>query len=173
MVKLIERGRVWIGERISGRVPKIPAKHRRLIAGAAALVLALTLAIWAHDASREEALRDWERSHPPSPAIWQHALESHGYHGLSDAGAVQRASRKLPMNIDSENAVWMSPDSEWVAVFSPAQQIYCLDCRARPPESWDFVGAGWSAFDPTLSRLKPPRKPAARPIPRDPRQILY
>jgi hypothetical protein len=148
------------------------------------LLTSLVLGAWAYDEASSDAMKSWERRHPPGTKVWEHALGSRslGAPGRRSRGA--QAARILPVRLEPEGTAWISGDGGWVAVFSapevdPPYRIYCRDCDTAPA-SWDPAGRGWDALERVLARIdqtaKPPvasrrlQKPQNR---QDPREILY
>jgi hypothetical protein len=158
-------------------------RGRKRLLGAALLLLSIVMGVWAHDLAQAEALGGWLRGHPPSNAAWKHSLESRGYHALTDAKALQKASRTLPSLVDEESSVWGASDAGWIAVYHQQEDgmtssIFCLECK-KPPAGWQPLGQGWAAFDPTLAladaavkRFAPALK-AKRAAPIDPLELRY
>jgi hypothetical protein len=105
---------------------------------------------------------------------------------------LQQAARSLPALLDSNSSVWISPETEWIAVLHPFGQensssesfsIYCLRCKTLP-KNWDAAGSGWLGFeaviqkaDKTIERNRAETKtPASQPkkhFPPDPRELRY
>lgn len=155
---------------------------RRRAGGVMLLVFALASGIWARDAALAEATRSWLEAHPPSERIWRHALESRGYRPASEARLAHKAARTLPSLAEVRDAIWMTEDANWIALFVPAEDrldpmFYCFSC-AQAPAGWVPRGRGWEAFDPVLERMDDAasrRKPAARPRAEamDPYELRY
>ena len=156
--------------------------HRKRLLGALLVLISICLGIWAHDLAQAEALTGWLKTHPPSPLIWKHALESRGYHALVGAKSLQRASKTLPSLVDEEGSAWASADLSWIALYQKqndgqVSKLYCLDC-AMPAMGWQPMGRGWEAFDPVLAAVDAAtslRKPTprARAEWMDPREVRY
>lgn len=182
---LLSAARLKIRPRPIGRPrwPTVDARKRRMAAGALLLAGSAVTGLWAYDQSVADGLSQWKRTHFPSRGAWIHALGELGYQNVSDPGALAKALRNLPSQIDSEGSVWSSPDSSWIAVYDTGEhglllQGYCLTC-SKPTRAWEPLGTGWDGFDSALERgrraaekLRPlahPRK--EEPI--DPREIRY
>ena len=159
-------------------------RFRRKLIGITLVLAAAALAFWAQNLARVSAIRDWERTHGPGEKVWNSALGARGFAPVRDPRLLQKDSRKLPMRLDSEGSIWISPDSEWITIFSNPDQtlpiaIYCWDC-AHPPSDWESLGDGWEAFDSALQRIDRVlggrqkeilSKKSVKII--DPREILY
>src|SRR4051812_38607111 len=52
---------------------------RKLSTGPLLLVGGLVLARLAHEASRSDALWEWENNHTPAPLLWKRTLQSYGF----------------------------------------------------------------------------------------------
>ncbi len=154
------------------------ATHRRKLHGVTLLTLSAVLGIWAQELAQNEAISSWLRTHPPSPKIWRHALESHGMTLLEDPRLLQKASRALPIRSDQEGQVWATADLNWIATLN---NMYCVICD-QPPIEWGPRGTGWDAFDPVLEQVaqaaatrlsKQTKKSQKSATPADPREIRY
>jgi hypothetical protein len=154
---------------------------RRRLTGLLFLLLSIGLGAWAYDEAKSDALRSWEKSHPPSAKVWEHALGSKALTVPGKKSRVSQAARSLPARLEEEGTAWISGDKNWVAVFNapeadPPYRLFCRNCDLAPP-SWDPAGHGWRAFERILSELdtavtsSPVRKRISEPS--DPREIRY
>jgi hypothetical protein len=156
------------------RLPALRPRFRvpRRAVGGALLVAAAGLGFWAQDLSRFEALWDWEHGHFPGPIVWRHALGGRGFQSVDPASSFgARATRTLPATLDAAGAIWVSADSEWLAVWSrPTEaipmELYCRECRF-PPSAWQPGGRGWQGFEQALAHADATARPA-RAIARGP-----
>ncbi len=157
-----------------------PAARRRL-GGIALISFSLTLGAWAFDGARLQALASWERDHPPSQRIWEHALASRGLRPAPEKSRANQASRSLPARLEIEGTAWVSSDRNWVAVFGPPTAeapfaLYCRDC-GKPVLGWDSPGGSWGGFETALAWLesKPnaPQPHRSKRTEGDSREILY
>lgn len=147
-------------------------------------LVALTLGAWASELSQTEALSGWLATHPPSEKMWRHALLSRGLKEIDNPSTAQKAAKALPSLVEAEGNVWVSEDSNWLALFHPSNSgrpiaFFCLNCL-NLPKSWASSGNGWEAFDPVLDRIDRAAALAKTTvtakkvlIPRDPREIVY
>src|SRR5689334_19788540 len=69
---------------------------RRRLTGTLLLVSSLALGAWAYDEASKDAVVSWERRHPPTFAIWQHALGSRDFRRAPNDSKAGQASRSLP-----------------------------------------------------------------------------
>jgi hypothetical protein len=144
--------------RLPGLSLKFHPRFKSGIFATAFFAIAGILAWSAQDLTYSHALRDWERSRLPSDRIWTYALGNHGRIVPPLSAVVHQALKKLPASLDSPGSVWASPGLEWIVVFIDPNQtvshkVFCRDCK-KPPERWDPMGTGWSAFDQIMERFE-------------------
>jgi hypothetical protein len=182
-----------LSESISKRVPTVQRnvrqilnRYRNYFLGFGLTFLAIGLGWQADHFTREEALREWSRTHPPSIAIWTHALESQGYLRIRDPKDLQSVLRTLPTGSLQEKdlPVWMTPDASWIIppvdpeASSETLVFKSKDAEAKP-HHWQPLPSGWAGFEMTLHKLNiRPKKPASTPPKAssphgDPRALLY
>ncbi|MEK6705574.1 MAG: hypothetical protein AABZ06_07280 [Bdellovibrionota bacterium] len=159
--------------------------------GAFLVLIAICLAAVANRIARNEAFRELEKNHFPSPLIWDYALTARGFHKVTE-NLMQRVYRSLPLTISSEGTVWSSKDLQWFAVYDRNinQQnpvtIYCRSCKNHSKEIqtlvyWEPHGSGWAALetisislDRDLSNITTNSKSSINSVlARDPREIRY
>ena len=171
-------GRTW---RLPGRLEAWATERRasRRVRGVFLLFTSLVLGAWAYNEASSDALKSWERSHPPGLRVWEHALGSRSLVTPPKKSKVSQAQRTLPARLEQEGTAWISGDGGWVALFgapdaNPPFRLYCRTCEIAPP-SWNPAGRGWDAFEKVLTKLDQTTKPkASRPVPAsDPREIRY
>jgi hypothetical protein len=65
---------------------------------------------------------------------------------------LQHQARSLPGS--SEDGVWITSDSDWIALFKEgAPRFFCLRCEGESG-SWERLGDGWTGYDPALQRAR-------------------
>jgi hypothetical protein len=172
MVKLFDPRDFWNRLRLSSRIPALPKRFaipkrdarpaspafRKKLIGGMLVVSGGLCALWASGLCEEAALRAFERQHRPTERVWTSALATRDFQKLQDSSTLQKVSKNLPYNIDASASSWMSPDGLWLAVFLDPNQavpeaIYCFECKAPFPESWEPLGHAWDGFDQALGRL--------------------
>jgi hypothetical protein len=168
-------------------------RSRRSALGILLLSGAMILGAWAHENSRRNALEDWESHHAPSRSVWQTALAARGLARMTEERQLARASRSLPVAIDSVGAVWFGKDIHagtgrtriWIAVFTDPESatpvdFHCLGCSGLPP-AWEPAGRGWRGFETALAMVEktlsgiptPLAQPTKKRAFHDPREIRY
>jgi hypothetical protein len=187
---LLQKGVRAVSARAQGTLttPFFRSWRSRRIRLGAAMVLSIGLGCFAFERSKELALSDWTRSHPPSAAAWRHSLVSRGYTRLQRPGELSKALRGLPIQLDSGGSAWVSRDANWIAVIlhpdeAVPAEVFCADCSRSlygQGQGWEPAGTGWLAFDVALARadralerLRSNPKPRRALFPDDPRELRY
>ena len=131
--------------------------------GAAFLLVAICLGIWAHSASKNQALLEWQHTQGPSPLLWKGIFQAKGYSVLENPLEQQRLIRTLPLSLDSQNSVLLSQDRKWIAVFGAPENeqnpwIFTAGApiliKKELPKTWEPLGSGWIGLEATLQKIE-------------------
>lgn len=135
--------------------------HQKRILGIFLIFFSIPLGFWAEKIARSEAVQEWEKAHPPSRVIWEHAIGSRGFQKLQESKSLQKILKSLPSMIDDPGAIWLSSDRQWIVIFSQenelteTSQIYCVSCKNPTPGkiAWESLGIGWTGFEQVMKSL--------------------
>src|SRR6185503_14862077 len=75
-------------------------RSRRRLKGVFLLFTSLVLGMWAYDEASSDALKSWERAHPPGLRVWEHALGSRALVAPPRRSKVTQAQRSLPARLE-------------------------------------------------------------------------
>lgn len=175
------------------RVPSLPKaapQIRRAASGASALILGLSLAWFAHQASTHSGVRSWHRENHPSHELWESVLKSRNWKWIEDPTLAHRWLRTLPSIGNPETGeTWFSSYPLAVIVSGTGAEnlprVYLPENAPLKPGvtavPWEPIGLGWPGLDLTLRRIAAlPRKPSLSvgiqkktKSPSDPKLLIY
>jgi hypothetical protein len=139
---------------LESRISELSTRTRtsRIPRGAWIAPIALLLAIWANQGSREEGRLDWLVSNPPTREVWQNLFARRGFEEIEDSAWREKAFLEMPEAGRKKEFLLVSEDRSTLALRTDGDWIYYSRLRAgRGGQTikralWEPLGLSWEAI---------------------------
>lgn len=116
-----------------------------------------SLAICAKNCSEQSGYEKWEQTHPLPLTIIHKILIFNQYNLLEKKELISKIQNLLSYRSDEaqEGSIWLSQGMNWIVL--DLKEIYCFHCTLPlkdTTEFWEYLGAGWTAFEKLLNHLE-------------------
>ena len=152
---------------------RISRTHKKKILSIVLIVASVFLGNLAYEASKKEALDEWEIKHAPSSKTWIGLLKTHGFLPLTQSAQIEKLYRSLPVSLHDRAQLWVGDSWNWVALST--HEFFCISCEILP-HTWGSQDKNWRTYYEIESQLESIQKPSKfkkRAEIYDPREIRY